>query len=101
MNHKVARYSVIKQKEEGSYMNIILWIVLGLLAGWLASAVMKTDAQQGPVGDIILGVIGAVVGGFIMNLLGSAGVTGFNLYSILVAALGAIVLIWLGRALAR
>ncbi len=81
--------------------DILLWIVLGLIAGWLASIVMKTDAQQGAPTDIILGVVGAVVGGFVMNMFGSPGVTGFNLYSILVAALGAIILIWLGRTMKR
>jgi uncharacterized membrane protein YeaQ/YmgE (transglycosylase-associated protein family) len=82
-------------------MSIVLWIILGLVAGWLASVVMKTDAQQGAGTDIILGVLGALVGGFVMNMFGSPGVTGFNLYSILVAAFGAIVLIGLGRMMRR
>ena len=80
-------------------MGILLWIILGFLAGWIASIVMKTDSQQGMVTDIILGVVGAVVGGFIMNLFGASGVNGFNLYSIAVATIGAVVLIWLGRVL--
>jgi uncharacterized membrane protein YeaQ/YmgE (transglycosylase-associated protein family) len=80
-------------------MNILLWLLLGLIAGWLASVVMKTDSQQGSLTDIILGVIGAFVGGFLMNFFGQTGVTGFNIYSILVATLGAVVLIWLGRML--
>lgn len=79
-------------------MNIILWMILGLLAGWLASVIMKTDSEQGPLIDMILGVIGAVVGGFVMNLFGTSGVTGFNLYSLIVATLGAILLIWVRRA---
>ncbi len=78
-------------------MNILLWIILGLLAGWIASIFMKTDAEQGPVKDIILGIVGALVGGFLMNLLGAPGVTGFNLYSIIVAVIGACILIWIGR----
>jgi len=81
-------------------MGIILWIVLGLIAGWVASAVMKSSSSSAGR-DIILGIIGALLGGFIMNLLGQPGITGFNVYSILVAILGAIVLIWLGRALQR
>jgi len=81
-------------------MNIILWIVLGLIAGWAASIIMKTDSRQGPVMDIILGIVGALVGGFLMSMLGFGGVSGFNLYSIFVAILGAVVLIWLRRALA-
>lgn len=78
-------------------MSIILWVVLGLVAGWIASVIMKTNASQGPLMDIVLGVVGAVVGGFVFNLLGQAGVTGFNLYSLAVATIGAVILIWLGR----
>lgn len=80
-------------------MGILLWIILGLVAGWIASLIMKTDANQGPVLDIVLGIVGSVIGGVVMNLFGSAGVTGFNLYSLFVATLGAVILIWLGRAL--
>ena len=80
-------------------MNLLLWILLGLIAGWLASVIMKTNAQQGPILDIVLGIVGAVVGGLVMNLLGFGGVTGFNITSILVATLGAVVLIALGRAI--
>lgn len=80
-------------------MGIILWIILGLIAGWLASVIMKTDASQGPLLDIILGVVGAVVGGFLFNMFGQVGVTGFNIYSILVATVGAVVLIGVRRAI--
>lgn len=82
-------------------MNILLWIVLGAIAGYLASVIMKTNDSQGTLGDIILGILGAIVGGFAMNLFGQPGVTGFNLYSILVAVLGAVVVIYLGRAMSR
>jgi uncharacterized membrane protein YeaQ/YmgE (transglycosylase-associated protein family) len=74
-------------------MGIIAWIILGLIAGWLASIIMGTNAKQNMVADIILGVLGAVVGGFIVNLGGGLGITGFNFYSLLVAVLGAILLI--------
>jgi uncharacterized membrane protein YeaQ/YmgE (transglycosylase-associated protein family) len=80
-------------------MNLLLWILLGLIAGWLASVIMKTNAQQGPILDIVLGIVGAVVGGLVMNLLGFSGVTGFDIGSILVATLGAVVLIAIGRAI--
>lgn len=80
-------------------MGIIIWIVLGLIAGWLASMFMKTDASQGPVTDIIVGVIGALIGGFVMSFFGESGVSGLNLYSIFVATLGAIILIAIRRAL--
>lgn len=78
-------------------MGIILWIIFGALAGWAASVIMKTDYKQGTLMDIVMGVIGAVVGGFLMGLVGEPGVTGFNLYSLVVAVLGAVVLISLGR----
>jgi uncharacterized membrane protein YeaQ/YmgE (transglycosylase-associated protein family) len=78
-------------------MDIILWIVLGALAGWIAGIIMKSS--HGVIEDIVLGVVGAFVGGFIMNSLGGAGVTGFNFYSLIVAVFGAIVLILVGRLL--
>jgi uncharacterized membrane protein YeaQ/YmgE (transglycosylase-associated protein family) len=76
-------------------MNIILWIILGAAAGWISDMIMKSD--HGMLEDIILGVIGAFVGGFIMNFFGQPGVTGFNIYSLVVAIIGAVVLIFLGR----
>ncbi len=82
-------------------LNILLWIVFGALAGWIASIVMKADAQMGALGNIIVGIVGAVIGGFIMNALGGTGVTGFNLYSLLVAIGGAIVLLFLVRVIRR
>lgn len=82
-------------------MGLLAWIVLGLVAGWLASVVMKTDGSQGMGKDLLMGVIGSVVGGWIMGFFGQPGVTGLNLYSIVVAALGAAVLIWLGRAMSH
>lgn len=80
-------------------MDIILWIILGGLAGWIASMIMKTNARQGLFGDIIMGIVGAIAGGFLMGLFNQEGVTGFNLYSLLVAVLGAIVVIFVGRML--
>jgi uncharacterized membrane protein YeaQ/YmgE (transglycosylase-associated protein family) len=80
-------------------MDIILWIVMGLVAGWLASVVMKTNATQGAGMDILFGIIGAVVGGFLFNLLGQPGVSGFNVYSLIVATIGAVVTIWLERTI--
>lgn len=80
-------------------MGIVLWILFGALAGWIASIIMKTDSSQGTMTDIILGVVGAVVGGFLMNLIGQSGVTGFDLYSMIVAVIGAIVVLYVGRAL--
>lgn len=78
-------------------MDFLLWIVLGAAAGWVASIIMKTDAQQGWLMNIILGIIGAFVGGFVVSLFGGPGVTGFNLSSFLVALLGAVVVIAIGK----
>ncbi|MCB9813164.1 MAG: GlsB/YeaQ/YmgE family stress response membrane protein [Pseudomonadales bacterium] len=78
-------------------MNILIWILFGALSGWLASIFMKSNNST--IVDIVLGVIGAFVGGFVMNFFGQPGVTGFNLYSIIVATLGAAVIIYIGRIL--
>ncbi len=79
-------------------MGIIAWIVLGGIAGWLASMIAGTDAQQGIFGNIIVGIIGAFLGGFILSLFGIDGVTGFNIWSMIVAIFGAVVAlaIWKG-----
>lgn len=78
-------------------MGIILWIILGAIAGWIASAITKSNVSIG--WDIVLGIIGALVGGFIMSLFGQPGVTGFNIYSVIVAIIGAIIVVYLGRLL--
>ena len=74
-------------------MGILLWIIFGALAGWIASMVMNTDSEQGPLLNIIVGVVGAMVGGYLFQTFGATGVTGFNLYSLIVAVLGSIVLL--------
>ena len=80
-------------------MNIILWIVLGALAGWIASLIMKTE--QGLLVDIIVGIVGAFLGGFLFQSLGASGVSGFNIYSILVAIVGAVILLAIVKAVRR
>ena len=70
-------------------MSIIAWIVLGLIAGFIGSKLVNKSGE-GLVLDIILGVVGAVVGGFIFNMFGGAGVTGLNIYSLIVAVIGAV-----------
>lgn len=72
-------------------MSFLAWIVLGLVAGILATMVMP--ARTNWVIDIILGIVGASIGGFLFNMMGATGVTGFNLYSLLVAVVGAVVLL--------
>ena len=78
-------------------MGIILWIIFGALAGWMASILMKTNYMM----DIVLGIVGAVVGGFLMGLVGQSGVNGFTLYSLIVAVIGAVVVIFIGRKLKK
>lgn len=73
-------------------MSIIAWIVLGLISGFIGSKIVE-DQGQGILGDIIVGIVGALLGGFLFSLFGATGVTGFNLYSILVAVVGSVVLL--------
>ena len=80
-------------------MSIIAFIVLGGIAGWLASIIMKTDASQGIILNIVVGIVGAFIGGFVFNFFGDTGVTGFNIYSLVVATVGAVILIWLTKLL--
>jgi uncharacterized membrane protein YeaQ/YmgE (transglycosylase-associated protein family) len=81
-------------------MGIVAWLVLGLLAGFLASLLMNKGGE-GIWMDIILGIVGAVVGGFIAQLAGFSGITGLNLYSILIAVGGAIVVLAVYHAVTR
>jgi uncharacterized membrane protein YeaQ/YmgE (transglycosylase-associated protein family) len=62
-------------------MKIMLWIIFGSLVGWIASIIMKTNAQQGIMLNIVIGIVGAVIGGWVMSIINKSGVTGFNLYS--------------------
>jgi uncharacterized membrane protein YeaQ/YmgE (transglycosylase-associated protein family) len=73
-------------------MSILAWIVLGLIAGFISSKIVNRHGE-GILMDIVIGIVGAVLGGWIMSALGGQGVTGFNLYSILVAIGGAVVLL--------
>lgn len=82
-------------------MGIIAWIIMGALAGWIASKIMGTDEEQGAFANILVGIIGALVGGFVFNAFGGSGVNGFNLYSLLVATLGSIVVLALYKALRK
>jgi len=80
-------------------MSVIAWIVLGLIAGFIASKLVS-GSGQGLLMDIVLGIVGAVVGGYLFSALGATGITGFNLYSMFVAIVGAAVLLWLYHAIA-
>ena len=79
-------------------MSIIAWIVLGLVSGFIASKVVNKSGE-GVVLDIVLGVVGAVVGGFAFNAVGASGVDGFNIWSLFVAILGAVVVLRVKHAL--
>jgi uncharacterized membrane protein YeaQ/YmgE (transglycosylase-associated protein family) len=82
--------------------NIVVWLIVGAIAGWLASIVMKTNRSQGLIADIIVGIVGAFIGGFVLNALGVGGaVTGLNIASILTAFIGAVILLALLRFLRR
>jgi uncharacterized membrane protein YeaQ/YmgE (transglycosylase-associated protein family) len=80
-------------------MGIILWIIFGALVGWIASLIMRTDDQQGALANIIIGIVGAFIGGAVSSLLGGPDVSGFNITSIIVAVLGAVVLLFFIRML--
>jgi uncharacterized membrane protein YeaQ/YmgE (transglycosylase-associated protein family) len=77
-------------------MSLLAWIVVGLIAGWLASQVVAS--RFGVIGDTIVGMIGALIGGFLFNEFGETGTTGLNIWSIFVAFVGAVVLLVLIRA---
>ena len=81
-------------------MSLLAWIVLGLVAGFIASKLIS-GSGRGVVMDIVLGIVGAVIGGSLFNTLGMPGASGFNLYSLLVAVIGAVVLLVLYHALSR
>ena len=77
-------------------MNWILWIIFGALAGWIASMIMGRNAQMGALANIVVGIVGALIGGFLMsNVFGAPGVSGFNITSLIVAILGAVILLFL------
>lgn len=80
-------------------MGIIGWIVLGGLAGWIASMIMGTNASMGLAANIVVGIVGALIGGFLFSLLGGADVTGFNLWSLFVAVIGSIILLAIVKAM--
>jgi uncharacterized membrane protein YeaQ/YmgE (transglycosylase-associated protein family) len=75
-------------------MNVFAWIILGLIAGFIGSKIVNKSGQ-GMIMDIALGVVGAIVGGLIFNFFGAAGVTGLNIWSLLVSIIGAVVVLWL------
>jgi uncharacterized membrane protein YeaQ/YmgE (transglycosylase-associated protein family) len=81
-------------------MSILAWIVLGLISGFIASKLVNKTGE-GALLDIVLGIVGALVGGWLFNMMGQSGVTGLNLYSMLVAIVGAVVVLVVYHALFR
>jgi uncharacterized membrane protein YeaQ/YmgE (transglycosylase-associated protein family) len=88
-------------------MELIAWIIVGGIAGWVASMLMRTDAQMGCITNVIVGMIGSIVGGAIVVFLNtgtlqlSTAFSNFNLVSLLVSILGAVVLLWIVKMLRR
>jgi len=82
-------------------MGIIAWIIFGLLAGWVAKAIMPGDDPGGCIITMVIGVVGAIIGGFLgSKLLGTGPITGFNLKSFLLAVVGSIILLLIYRLVA-
>ena len=79
-------------------MSILTWIILGLISGFIASKIVN-KAGEGILMDIVLGIVGAIVGGWTFSVVGDSGVTGINLYSVLVSVIGAIVFLALHHVL--
>ncbi len=82
-------------------MGILAWIVLGLIVGLLAKAAVPGEGPGGIAGDIVVGIVGALLGGWLFRQFGHAGVTGFDLYSLAVAFVGAVVLLTVLRLFSR
>lgn len=84
-------------------MGLLVWLIVGGLAGWVASMVMKTDRDMGLVANIIVGIIGAFIGGWAVSLFGGGAdvMTGFNLSSFLTAVLGAVILLAILKMIRR
>jgi uncharacterized membrane protein YeaQ/YmgE (transglycosylase-associated protein family) len=81
-------------------MSLLAWIILGLIAGFLASKIVN-NTGQGAILDIVLGIVGAVIGGWLFTTFGMVGLTGFNLYSVFVSMVGAVVLLVVYHAVSR
>lgn len=74
-------------------MGIISWIIVGGIAGWLASMITGDNQKMGVGSNILVGIVGGVIGGFVMNLVGGTGMTGFNLWSLVVSFVGSVILL--------
>jgi uncharacterized membrane protein YeaQ/YmgE (transglycosylase-associated protein family) len=91
---------LMSNRQQGSAMSFVAWIVLGLVAGFIGSKLVN-HTGEGLIRDILLGVVGAFIGGYLFTLFGASGVTGLNLYSLLVAVVGAVVFLIVYHAIFR
>lgn len=82
-------------------MGIIGWLIIGAAAGWIASIITGNDKRMGAGMNILVGIVGGFVGGLVMSLVGGYGITGFNLYSLIVATIGAIILLLIVNVVKR
>ena len=87
--------------QENTYMGLFAWLLLGGIAGWLASIIAGTNAKMGIFANIIVGILGAVLGGMGVSILGGSAITGLNLYSLFVAVGGATLLLFVFKRIAR
>jgi uncharacterized membrane protein YeaQ/YmgE (transglycosylase-associated protein family) len=100
LNSASQTWHFTSRAEKENQMSFLAWIVLGLIAGFIGSKIVNKSGE-GVLVDILLGIVGAVVGGWLFNEFGHVGVTGLNLYSILVAVVGAVVVLVLYHAIRR
>jgi uncharacterized membrane protein YeaQ/YmgE (transglycosylase-associated protein family) len=91
---------LISNRQQGAAMSFVAWIVLGLVAGFIGSKLVNKTGE-GLIRDVLLGVVGAIIGGYLFNLFGASGVTGLNLYSLLVAVVGAVLFLIVFHAIFR
>jgi uncharacterized membrane protein YeaQ/YmgE (transglycosylase-associated protein family) len=82
-------------------MGILSWIIIGGLAGWLSTKIITPKKKKGCFTNIILGIVGAFVGGFIVSRFGGTGVMGFSIHSVLVATLGAVIILWISKIISE
>jgi uncharacterized membrane protein YeaQ/YmgE (transglycosylase-associated protein family) len=79
-------------------MSILGWVLLGIIAGFIGSKIVDSQGQ-GLLLNMVLGIVGAIVGGFLFNLFGASGITGFDIYSMIVAVVGSVLVLWIYHAL--
>jgi uncharacterized membrane protein YeaQ/YmgE (transglycosylase-associated protein family) len=91
---------IISNRQQGAAMSFVVWIVLGLVAGYIGSKLVN-HTGEGLIRDVLLGIVGAIIGGYLFNLFGASGVTGLNIYSLLVAVVGAVVFLIVYHAIFR